>query len=658
MSRSRLKYRPDIDGVRALAIVPVVAYHAFPEIMPGGFVGVDVFFVISGYLISLIIFERLADGTFTFSEFYARRVRRIFPALALVLVSSLAWGWFRLFSDDYALLGRHVAGGAGFAANLVLWGEAGYFDRASEAKPLLHLWSLGIEEQFYLLWPPLLYVAWTRRLHTAAILALVFVASFVIGAIQVRTDEIAAFYSPLTRMWELVMGAALAYVTLAPTHTPFANPWTDRVWRRFNARARNVAAFVGVGCIVAAVLSFDADTSFPGWRAALPAGGALLLVAAGSDAWLNRRVLARQGLIWIGLISYPLYLWHWPLLSFATLSGREPSIGARLGLIAASVLLAWGTYALVERPIRFRLTGRTPVLVLCALMTMAGIFGYATYASEGFIERPLNRSDKAHFLQYYERLHKGGLREAYRVECDFMDWETERTRDAIAADCTRAGNRGTLFLWGDSHAQALSLGIRKVLPEGMRLAQVATSGCAPRLSEPDPLAAGGRCARANRYAREHIAALKPHVVVLAQIVGHEATDWIALARALKALGAKRVMMVGPAPQWSPTLPLVVTTHHWGQNYDRVAQGLNRALFETDRVLSAQLAESDEPEYVSLLDSLCRADGCIAVVPRSAKQLIAVDSGHLSPAGSIFVAETILGPRLFATDVSRRVPYNH
>src|SRR4029453_9494978 len=147
------RYRPGIDGLRGLAIAPVVAFHSFPDWVPGGFVGVDVFFVISGYLISSIILTSLAAGTFSFSGFYPRRIRRIFPALVLVLVACGAWGWFALFASDYARLGKHIAGGAGFVSNFVFWNEAGYFDAASDTKPLLHLWSLGIEEQFYLLWP-------------------------------------------------------------------------------------------------------------------------------------------------------------------------------------------------------------------------------------------------------------------------------------------------------------------------------------------------------------------------------------------------------------------------------------------------------------------------------------------------------------------------
>lgn len=637
------KYRPDIDGLRAVAIVPVVAFHAFPAWVPGGFVGVDVFFVISGYLISLIILERLEHGTFSFGDFYARRIRRIFPALVVVLLASLAWGWFRLFASDYALLGKHVAAGAGFVANLVLWAEAGYFDTVSDTKPLLHLWSLGIEEQFYLLWPGLVYFTWTRRWSILAAIAGVLAVSFSINVVQVRTDEVATFYSPVTRLWELAMGGGLAYAVLQHANGRDTLRVTRYWWSEGAARVRDIASVVGFSCVLLAAAMFSADTSFPGWRAGLPTGGALLLIAAGQNALVNRRLLSMRWIVLIGLISYPLYLWHWPLLSFATLAGAStPEI--RLTLVALSVVAAWLTYAVIEHPIRFKWKGATPIAVLCVLMATCGIAGYVAFAAGGFTERPINRSDRAHFLEYYEQLRSRGLREAYRAECDFMDWDTEQTRDSIDADCTASGVNGTVFLWGDSHAQALSPGLRALMPDGIRLAQVTTSGCAPRLVE-DTTGGGGRCTTANEYALQRIAALKPSTVVLAQILAHEQTDWVAVASALHARGVTRVLLVGPAPQWMPSLPLVVTTDYWDRDFARVDRGLNDEVFETDRVLRERLATTSVVEYVSLLTELCNEAGCLATVPGTDRQLMAVDSGHLSPAGSRYVAETILAPRL-------------
>lgn len=206
-------YRPDIDGLRAVAVLAVLIFHAFPTVMRGGFVGVDIFFVISGYLISKVILTTLDQGTFTIADFYSRRIRRIFPALVTVLVSCLVFGWNTMLADDLALLAKHILGGASFVSNFVLWSEAGYFDKASELKPLLHLWSLGIEEQFYVVWPLLLWAGWRMRLPLLLVVVLIGLASFALNILGVYENPTAVFYSPLSRGWELIIGASLACLT-------------------------------------------------------------------------------------------------------------------------------------------------------------------------------------------------------------------------------------------------------------------------------------------------------------------------------------------------------------------------------------------------------------------------------------------------------------
>src|SRR5580692_6574859 len=209
---SQLDYRADIDGLRAIAVLAVIGFHAFPAWIRGGFVGVDVFFVISGYLISTILLAGMERGSFRFSQFYMRRIRRIFPALIVVLVACMVAGWLVLFSFEYKALGKHIAGSAAFVSNFVLWNEAGYFDKATAIKPLLHIWSLGIEEQFYIVWPLLLYLVWKRKTATLVLLLLLLAFSFTFNVLS--SDRAADFYSPLARFWELMAGAVLAYLSL------------------------------------------------------------------------------------------------------------------------------------------------------------------------------------------------------------------------------------------------------------------------------------------------------------------------------------------------------------------------------------------------------------------------------------------------------------
>jgi peptidoglycan/LPS O-acetylase OafA/YrhL len=208
------KYRADIDGLRAIAVLSVVGFHAFPHLIRGGLIGVDIFFVISGFLISTIVFDSLDRKCFSFAEFYSRRIRRIFPALIVVLIASFAFGWFALLADEYKQLGKHIAAGAAFVSNFVFWNESGYFDNAAASKPLLHLWSLGVEEQFYLVWPLLLWVAWQKRFNLLIIAVLVAVISFALNAQGIGKDAVATFYSPQTRFWELMVGSMLAWLAL------------------------------------------------------------------------------------------------------------------------------------------------------------------------------------------------------------------------------------------------------------------------------------------------------------------------------------------------------------------------------------------------------------------------------------------------------------
>ncbi|MET0542419.1 MAG: acyltransferase, partial [Variovorax sp.] len=253
------KYRPDIDGLRAVAVVSVVGYHAFPDLVRGGFIGVDIFFVISGFLISTIIFGSLAGAGFSYREFYARRIRRIFPALLPVMAATFAFGWYVLLSDEFRQLGKHLLGSAGFVSNLVLWGEAGYFDTAAEVKPLQHLWSLAVEEQFYIFWPLLLGLVWRIKGPRGLMFWMTVAAglSFLLNVGGVHRHADATFYSPLSRIWELAAGAMLALAAMRRTTE-------GRAVR--GAQVRSVAGLVLLGLGLSLI---QKDKAFPGWWAIL-----------------------------------------------------------------------------------------------------------------------------------------------------------------------------------------------------------------------------------------------------------------------------------------------------------------------------------------------------------------------------------------------------
>src|SRR6476620_11624842 len=366
-------YRPDIDGLRAFAVVSVVLYHAFPKVITGGYVGVDVFFVISGFLISKILFTESTEHRFSFTTFYGRRIRRIFPALAVCLAAVVAFGFVSLMPSELAQLGKHVFFGAGFLSNLVLWSESGYFDNAASLKPLLHLWSLGIEEQFYILWPALLWVVFRMKAKVGRLLAVLFLASFAINVALSITDISAAFYLPVSRFWELLAGAALA-------------------WRRqivLSLNVRSWISFAGLTALVTSAAVFTAEMRFLGWLALLPVAGATALILAGPEAAVNRIVFSNRAAVFVGLISYPLYLWHWPLISFAYIirMGKAPTPLMATALVATSFLLAWATYRFIEYPIRFGAHRHRRTQIVAACMVTLGVCGLALWTRNGFPER-------------------------------------------------------------------------------------------------------------------------------------------------------------------------------------------------------------------------------------------------------------------------------
>ena len=327
------KYRPDIDGLRAIAVLSVVGYHAFPNWISGGFIGVDIFFVISGFLISSIILSNLEKDNFSLIEFYSRRIKRIFPALLLVMLACLVFGWFVLFAEEYKSLGKHIAGGAGFISNFILWREVGYFDNAAETKPLLHLWSLAIEEQFYIFWPLLLAFVWKRKLSFVSIIIIVTAISFVVNIYTINKNPSSAFFLPIPRFWELMVGGSLAYIAL---HKYQLNSYN------------NFQSVFGIILFAVGFSLINQDYAFPGWWVLLPTLGAFFIISAGPNAWLNKHILSNKLLVWVGLISYPLYLWHWPLLVFARIIYVEPSFEVRIAAVLFSVLLAWLTFRFIE----------------------------------------------------------------------------------------------------------------------------------------------------------------------------------------------------------------------------------------------------------------------------------------------------------------------
>jgi peptidoglycan/LPS O-acetylase OafA/YrhL len=401
-SRARsLVYRPDIDGLRAVAILSVLVFHAFPDFLPGGFIGVDIFFVISGYLISDIIVRRLESGTFNFGEFYAHRVRRIFPSLIVVLGTTLILGFISLPPSQLERLGNHTVASAGFFENYVLLWESGYFDVSSDLKPLKHIWSLAIEEQFYLIYPLFLWMTWKRGSRPAiGFMVLLGFLSFGMNILGVTEGPIKTFLNLPTRFWEFLGGAALSYARLFNKNEMWGTRVRALVANHCPMAARKIArpvlSWVGVLVLCISAMLMHQTLLYPGWWALVVVLGAFAVLAAGPNIWINRVVLGNRFMVFIGLISYPLYLWHWPLLTFARiLDSGTLSLESRLFVLLLSMLLAILTNSLVEKPIRSGRGASWPLtFMLSVTLFLIGSLGYvAAYRAKLQIQAQAESSD-------------------------------------------------------------------------------------------------------------------------------------------------------------------------------------------------------------------------------------------------------------------------
>ncbi|WP_332876610.1 acyltransferase family protein [Massilia sp. S19_KUP03_FR1] len=490
------RYCSDIDGLRALAVCAVLIFHAFPKALPGGFAGVDIFFVISGFLITAILARDAAHGGVSLARFYSRRARRIFPSLALVLAATHGLGWFVMHAAEFKQLGKHIWAGAAFVSNWVAWNEAGYFDRDAASKPLLHLWSLAIEEQFYLVWPLVLTLALRWRRAAVTLCAAMLVLSFGANVWLVREHAAATFFLPATRFWELLAGAMLA---LAPA----ARPTPGR-----NADTLSIA---GLALCFLSFLLLRPEFAFPGWWALLPVLGACAVLAAGPQSWAGRTLLAHPLAVWVGGISYPLYLWHWPLLSLTVIvAGAQPvPAWVRCAILGASVLLAWLTTTAIEARFRFGPPRMARLVVPCLALLSIGFVGSRVYERDGFSFR---RGSDAHADVATASLGQG--REFVRQECAVVS----QTHPGLCATDLRTPPH--FAVWGDSKAEALFWGlVRRSAPnQGWML--LGQRGCAP-MSGVERTSAFLRdrpqdCAQANRAILQALISERSiHTVLLA-----------------------------------------------------------------------------------------------------------------------------------------------
>jgi peptidoglycan/LPS O-acetylase OafA/YrhL len=623
-----LRYRPDIDGLRAVAVLPVVAFHVGISAFPGGFVGVDVFFVISGYLISWIILSEFEQGHFSILSFYERRIRRIFPALVVMLLATAVVAFIYLLPVELEQFASSLLAAILSVSNFYFWFHSGYFDVAADQQPLLHTWSLAVEEQFYILFP--LFLLLIRRffpvnLRTGIIgLALLSLSISAVGAFR---DPTTTFYLPHTRAWELLLGTILAMEVLPPIR---------------NALVNNLASAVGLGMIIYAIFAFSAATPFPGLAALVPCVGTGLVIHAGRDGrTLTNRVLSLSPLVFVGLISYSLYLWHWPLIFFQRndsilFAGFSSSTGKVL-LFAASMILATVSWWFVERPFRrgpLRMPAR-PLFLSAAVATVTICsISIVTLLLDGVPSRfSPAEIQAASYLNYDPGSD-------YREGTCFIN-DGRGQADLKGDICLKqVRGRKNVLLFGDSYAADLWYGLTRSFGE-VNFLQATGAGCKPTLAQARTTDVTlRRCAKLmDSVFFDYLAKNKVDALLIAE--SWRKDDLPALASTLDWANARgiKVILFGPKVQYDAPLPrILVATIRYSD--PGLPDRHRPSSYETLDEEMSQLARSKGVTYISFFQLLCKQEACLH--SDQAGHPLSFDIGHFTRWGSLVVAQKLRG----------------
>jgi peptidoglycan/LPS O-acetylase OafA/YrhL len=625
-----MHFRRDINGLRAIAVIAVMLFHFSPTWLPGGFAGVDIFFVISGYLITGIIFRGMQENTFSLVSFYLSRAQRIIPALAVMCTVLLLFGWFYLLPLQYSDLGKHVASSLSFISNHVYRSETGYFTTGAQEKWLLHTWTLSVEWQFYMVYPVILLLL--SKVYSLPVLRRLVVGACAVGFVfcaiySFRSPE-RAFYLLPARAWELLVGGV---IYLYP----------------FTLKGHQKRALEGLGLLMIA-LSFyflSEKDVWPGYLSLLPVIGTMLVICASRDeSVLTNNPLSQ----WTGKVSYSLYLWHWPVVVFMSNTGylQDPRYVV-LGIVV-SFALAFVSYTLIEQRRVRKSPYQWKFATACALVALVIAGGAAVNSTHGAVTpmRDLSVSERARFVNEYASLN-GAVYEAYWIQCDAFSALFDRGQKGIDPSCITKRGEGGVLLWGDSHAQALSKGLRTSLPKETPFYQVTSAGCKPSLAyNPGPNKSEMKvaCDYSNKTALESIQNIRPDMVVLAQKDEHDKTDWSEIAARIRSYGVKHVVLIGPMPEWNPTLPSVIASRHWGTSDTHITDpALDKEIMIADRETQRSI-DHDAVTFVSLIDKMCVGNSCLVRIPGDLA-LLQYDASHLTEKGSIYVVKTYVQPEL-------------
>ena len=633
-------HRTEIDGLRSFAIIPVLLFHGGFEIFNRGYLGVDIFFVISGYLITLTIIKDVSNNKFSLIKFYTRRMRRIFPNLFFVCLVSFPVLFYLLPETQLDAYLDSLVATVFFAANFFFMFDTDYFSLAAEYSPMVHMWSLGVEEQFYLLYPLVfLFSILTKRLMLVFLALLI--ASFSLSLLIRNEFPLFDFYSSFTRGWQFMVGAAASLITLQ-TSAPWAKHYLftrSIVWLAFvllPLTTLNLGFFPELISTIIVTIST-----------------AVVLVFAQFIPLLVR-LLSLKFFVVIGKISFSLYLWHQPIFVVSRTLGFETDDPISFTvLICIATLMSGLSFIFIEENFRYRLSSKIAFsFIICSSLTLLSlVLLIKVNDHHPFIEPQV---DKSLLFSYELHEYEGRLAAVpfYKEECNYY------YRYNIESSCMKSeksGQTSTTLIWGDSHAQALAVGLREVYGDTTFFAQLATSSCKPaivdkELTELSVYAVNARefvkaCERANAFANSFIANENVESVLITLKSGYSHVDWFRIIDFLESQGVKRLIVVGPVPKWRPSLPDLifgVTAVRAKINADAGLDG--RVFSEVKYIRSQKISSSKmEVEIVYPTDFLCKSNNsCLITVPGAIETdaPLVFDYGHLSLSGSIYLAKSL------------------
>jgi peptidoglycan/LPS O-acetylase OafA/YrhL len=613
-----LQFRKDINGLRALAVIAVVLYHFNESWMSGGFAGVDVFFVISGFLMTAIIFKGIEQQTFSIIKFYKARANRIIPPLAVLCIALLIFAWFFELNYSFSTISKHIISSLGFFSNITYWKESGYFDAVSHEKWLLHSWSLSVEWQFYILYP-LVLVAMKKFMPVKVMKASILVAtvlSFILCIIASNKWPTAAYYLLPARAWEMMLGGLA-----------FLYPLQLKVERK------KLLEYFGLLLVISSYVLVSKESIWPGYLALFPALGTFFIIIAHRD---DSRLMNNAVFQKLGTWSYSIYLWHWPLVVFMNgyLIYNTKNI---LLLILLSLLLGMISYKLIEK----KISGYTTAVLL--LTTLGAAFTVNIYDGS-FDLRAKSQGPDNQFIETYKNYEMDPSGLFLKCNASYRILKTKKPK--VGNECI-SSEQGGIFLWGDSHIGSISTGLRKSLGDSMPFNLLTSSGCAPsfvhRKNGFDRHDVG--CDYSNDLAYQVVLDNKPEIVVLGQRGWHEKNDWGNTIKQLHSMGVLKVVIIGPLPQWKPSLPAIYLQRHKGEVFIS-DPNFDKKILESNAYLNEFHAQNKNFIFIDMLKNLCSYResklNCRAKIDDT---LITFDYGHLTVEGSNFVAENYIYPKI-------------